>query len=655
LGSGLTLFIDYGEFIMQAQTYELNKTYTFFFDQLVRSKTFNVRKIKQELGAKEQAGIEELGRLILSQGLLQNLVGFEQKKGKRSTGLIEIVAGGRRLTAIGWLISQGLIDPQTFPIEVRVCSMKEAISKSLAENTGREALPPADQFRAFKAMADEGHSCEEIATAFGTDEVTIKRRLKLANVSPRLFALYEENQATLDQLMALALTDDHATQEQVWDSLPSYNRTHHQIRNLITTQEVDIRTSRAAQFVGLEEYEAAGGEVRRDLFSNKGDGFMKDAALLESLAVAKLERLTLALKDRGWAWIDYCTKMDYSDLQKFMRVKTFQAPFSEEDQAKYDEMAQRYKSLLEQIEAHEAEGSEEDSEDRRDAYCALQTERAELEQKIETIEEAYTAPDPEMAAIAGVVVTLDYNSEIQIHRGMVRPEDQAQLKKSADDGKQGQEQKPKAVHSERLNRQLTAHRTAALQTVLAQRPDVALVVLAHKLALEVFKFGRHYCSTPSAAQIRLEHTDLTREGEDVSGCRALEKFAETRSEWENRFPESPDDLFGWLLQQDQSVILELLAFCTAFSLNTVQSNEAENKAASEVAKAVNLDMADWWEPTRESYFAQVSKQHTINIVAAEISPEVAKPLADLKKIPLAEAAEQKLHGMRWLPPILKAA
>lgn len=647
------------------EAFTLGQIYKFKFGQLIRS-AINVRTKQERTSAKYQTGIEELGALILAEGLLQNLIGYQQKKGKKNTGIIEIVGGGRRYDALAWLVATGKIDPDTFEIEVRICTAAEAVAKSLTENSGREALPPADQFRAFQALADEGKTAEEIATAFGVDEVTIKRRLKLANVAPRLFALYEEGTATLDQLMALALTEDHATQEQVWDSLPQYNRTHHQIRNLITAQEVDTKNSKIARFVGLDEYEAAGGTVRRDLFSDNNGGFMKDAVLLESLAVEKLQRMTPELTNAGFAWVDYCTNISWDELNKFSRVKMVAAPFSDEDQAKYDAMQDRETAIDSELDdLHASLG--EDEEDPANAEVqakidALDAENEALQEAMRALQAAYPeTPDPAYVKMAGAIVTIEQEA-IKIHKGLVRPEDKKQLQTAAaisraESGEAPEEPaKAKSVHSEKLTRQLTAHRTAALQVMVAERADVGLVILAHKLALGAFGFGKHYCSTPSSAQITIQHTYLEREGEDVAASLAMSKFAEKHQAWSDLMPTDPDNLFGWLLEQEQQVILDLLAFCTAYSLNTVQMREdTKDVAAEQIAKAVKLDMADWWQPTRESYFSQVSKQHTIDVVSAQISPEVAKPMADMKKIPLTETAEQKMRDTRWLPPILKAA
>lgn len=653
------------------QAYEIGQIYKFRLKQLIRS-PFNVRSKTERNSEKYQNGVRnDLAPLIKAQGLLQNLIGFVQMKGKKPSGIIEIVGGGRRFDAITYLAESGQIDPATFEIEVKICTVEEAVAKSLTENSGREALPPADQFRAFQALKDAGKSIEEIATSFGVNEVTIERRLKLANVSPRLFALYEEDQATLDQLMALALTDDHTTQEQVWDSLTGYNRTHHAIRRLITTQEIDTRNNKVAKFVGLDEYAAAGGEVRRDLFSDDNDGFMKDAALLESLAVEKLKRLTPELDNAGWAWIDYCTTFSYDDQQKFHRVKMVAGALSAEDQAKCDELTAKQTTLEQEIEALEASITDDMTEEDEDAIgeqCdALCEQVADIERQIEAIHaKVPKTVDPAFAKIAGVVVTLGHNGELVKNEGMVRPEDkkgmqQAEDQRRAAAGEPALPTKEKSLYSEKLVRQMTGHRTAALQVLVSQQSHVALVIMLDQLVKQVFLCGRQFRSwTENVVQISVEHTDVSNEGESVANGRALAKFAEIKMAWEDRLPTNINTVFDWLMQQEQQTLLDLLAFCTAYSLNTIQSREVVSdlnrvRTINDYAKAVKLDMADWWEPTRETYFAQVSKQHIIEVVSQNVSPEAALPMADMKKVPLCETAEQHMAGKRWLPSVLKAA
>ena len=68
---------------------------------------------------------------------------------------------------------------------------------------------------------------------------------------------------------------------------------------------------------------------------------------------------------------------------------------------------------------------------------------------------------------------------------------------------------------------------------------------------------------------------------------------------------------------------------------------------------VGLDMAEWWAPTRESYFAHVSKALILEAVRDGVSEKDADALAGLKKDPMIEHAERLLSGRRWLPAVLR--
>ena len=77
-------------------------------------------------------------------------------------------------------------------------------------------MHPADEFEAFKALIDEGKGVKDVAARFGVSVLTVRRRLKLSALSPKLLALYREDGINLDQLMTLTLSDDHAVQERAW-------------------------------------------------------------------------------------------------------------------------------------------------------------------------------------------------------------------------------------------------------------------------------------------------------------------------------------------------------------------------------------------------------------------------------------------------------
>src|SRR5262245_11194053 len=154
------------------------------------------------------SSITELAASIARVGLLQNLAVIPAGDGER----FEVVAGARRLAALKLLAKKKRLSAN---YEVPCLLVPDASARTAGPtgNVQREAMHPADQFEAFAALIGEGRPVEDIAADFGVTPLVVQRRLKLANISPRLMADYREGNVNLDQLMALAITDDHAAQE----------------------------------------------------------------------------------------------------------------------------------------------------------------------------------------------------------------------------------------------------------------------------------------------------------------------------------------------------------------------------------------------------------------------------------------------------------
>src|SRR5690606_24821635 len=219
----------------------------------LRASKRNVRKIKQSIDA--------LAESIARVGLLQNLTVILARDGEH----YEVVAGGRRLAALKLLAKKRRIS-KDWEVPCLLVADASARTVSLTENVQREAMHPADQFEAFAALVAEGRPIEDIAADFSVTPLVVQRRLKLANVSPRLMADYRADAVTLDQLMALAITDDHSAQEAAFYDAPTWQRNPSALRERLTEREIDAHRHPLVRFVGLDAYEQAGGGIRRDLF-----------------------------------------------------------------------------------------------------------------------------------------------------------------------------------------------------------------------------------------------------------------------------------------------------------------------------------------------------------------------------------------------------
>jgi ParB family chromosome partitioning protein len=231
----------------------------------------------------------------------------------------EVVAGDRRLTALKLLAKKKRI-PADYEVPCLLVADASARTVSLAENVQRENMHPADQFAAFAALVKEGRPIEDIAADFGVSPLVVQRRLKLANVSPRLMADYRAGGVTLEQLMALTITDDHAAQEAAFYGAPEWQRSPSKLRERLTEREIDA-THALVRFVGLDTYRQAGGGIRRDLFAEGDAGtYLTDTAVLETLVRDKLATLAEDVRAEGWAWVEAVPHLAYEERQAFQNA-----------------------------------------------------------------------------------------------------------------------------------------------------------------------------------------------------------------------------------------------------------------------------------------------------------------------------------------------
>ncbi|WP_164893512.1 ParB/RepB/Spo0J family partition protein, partial [Mesorhizobium sp. M7A.T.Ca.US.000.02.1.1] len=193
---------------------------------------------------------------------------------------------------------------------VIVISAEDATAASLAENVQRENMNPVDELNAFKQLVDEGFTIDRVADTFGVTPLVVQRRLKLVAAAPELLELHGAGEISTDQMIALCATDDHEVQVKVWETHGgnTWNGPAKpaDLRRAILTREVEAdRDHRVAFIGGVAAYEAAGGEVRRDLFSTDGQAaILTDPELLDKLVADKLEATKENLLAEGWGWVE---------------------------------------------------------------------------------------------------------------------------------------------------------------------------------------------------------------------------------------------------------------------------------------------------------------------------------------------------------------
>lgn len=609
----------------------------------LRASKRNVRKTKTA-----GASIDALAESIARVGLLQNLTVILARDGEH----YEVVAGGRRLAALK-LLSKTRRIPKDWGVPCLLVADASARTVSLTENVQREAMHPADQFEAFAALVAEGRPIEDIAADFSVTPLVVQRRLKLANVSPRLLADYRADAVNLDQLMALAIIDDHAAQEAAFYDAPDWQRHPSALRDRLTEREIDAGHA-LVRFVGLGAYEAAGGGIRRDLFAEGDNGvYVTDAALLEMLVCQKLDSHAAEVKAEGWAWVDATPAATYADLQTFQRAPRERRSPTKRETDRMEKLQTKMQAIGEALDM----ALEEDDEEKADA---LQAEGDNVGEQLQALEDRLLDYAPNVKAAAGAVVTIDRQGEMVVHRGLLREVEARALRtlerlregfsgEEDANGDIGDDGPPKpACMSDRLAQRLSAHRTAALQIELARHSQAALAAVVHGMVQTVLLRDRYHrdrmpLGVSLTVQDRLE--GIAPDWKESPAAMALAELQRAAGE---TLPQDGAELFTVLLAMRQDELLALLAVCTAATVDVITSRATSQQPGMELAQAVGLDMAAWWQPTAEGYFMHISKAMILEAVG-EFAPDHVYRLEKLKKTELASEAERLVAGTGWMP------
>src|SRR5690606_32948854 len=159
-----------------------------------------------------------------------------------------------------------------------------------------------------------------------------------------------EGTLTLDLLTAFCVSEDQDRQRQVLEQMGPYTSVF-AIRRAMTEAKVRADDRRVG-FVGLETYEAEGGGVLRDLFTEDGGGWLEDPALLDRLVAEKLTVLAEEARQReGWKWAEACA--EFADVADFGRVYPVVNERSEADAAEMAALSAEYDRLISDAEAVE--------------------------------------------------------------------------------------------------------------------------------------------------------------------------------------------------------------------------------------------------------------------------------------------------------------
>jgi len=593
-----------------------------------------------------KVGMGELKASLLAHGLMQNLVVTDG-----GDGAFRVIAGGRRLAAIRSLQAEGKL-PEDFAVPCQVVTEEHSLEMSLAENTVRLAMHPADQFEAFAALIDKGDTAAEVAQRFGIEESLVLKRMKLARVAPQLLKEYRNDGMTLECLMAYTITDDHRRQIKVFKSLQDWQKTDPSAIRAALTEKMIQASSKIARFVGVEAYTAAGGTTRADLFGE--EVYLEKPALLQKLADEKLAGIRKELEAEGWGWIEINPERDYQSIYRCERLKPMLvgAP---------DELVALKSQLDAELEATEQALADTESDALLDQQEGLHNRLNEVEQKLA----GFVGFDSGHKKLAGCFVSIGQDGTPFLDKGLVKPEHRKQLAKLLKaDGSDGETDvvKQKNPLSESLRRDLAASRLQVAQVEIAKHPAIALDLLTFQAVSRLFD------SCPARDGTEIEFRSRQRKASDrAESSSAVQAFAVLGKSlplgWRKAKTEAAR--FEAFRELPQPAKLKLLAYCVAMTLQPKLAPATINEATA-YDMALDLtggDLSSFWRPAKDTFLSRINREQLLAIGRDTLGEAWAKLRATDKKALLVDQidrafADPAKHGQTaeqvnklksWLP------
>ena len=594
---------------------------------LVKS-PLNVRTIPYSVDS-----VRGLADSIEALGLLQNLIVHTLADGKSG-----VAAGGRRLTALQLLAQEDRLAADHTVMVKRVPDDIAALT-SVAENEQRAAMHPAEQISGFRTLAEQGKTPAQIGDALGFGSRHVQRMLKLANLAPALMEKLAQDELTVEQCQALCLEDDHARQVEVFESVKTSwsNAPAHLIKRAIT--ETEMRTDNAKfRFIGRDAYEDEGGYVREDLFSQEdGDG-TADSVLVERLVQEKLERIAQDIQQReGWTWSrGRAARIWYhSEGSEFVQPDEPDPVYTPEQQQRLDELHEQWNGY--------------------DSRC---DETDALEAEIESIEQAaeVSAWTDDMKSGAGVMVSL-YEGQVYVQRGVRLKADMPEETETSSVTVPFTSRQPDAAEgiSVPLLTKMSSERTLAVQAALMQQPEKAVALTVWRMCTCVFA-GCGTATHPFRISLTVSHGSLTENAPSGKEGAAYDLLMQEKARLKALLPEGWEKDFTTFFALDGGVLMSLMAFCTACSVDGVQTRDMGHTSRSTldtVEAAIGFHLRDWWQPTKDNYFGSLKHPQ---IVASLKEAGLTGAAGDAEKMKKGDAAAHAEHFMqhtRWVPAWLK--
>lgn len=625
---------------MASKTSSNTTTTEITFSALTAPEAINARGAdatgKGAAKAGKAAGIAELAASIDARGLVVPLV-VRPADGRAKR--YEVIDGRRRFLALQLLVrDQRWSKSDLVPVVVREEDDETALETSLIANIERAPMHPVDQHAVFTRLADRGRSPAEIGASFGLAERTVRQRLALGRLAPKVREAWKAGRIDEKAAQAFTLADNQSAQEAALASVMRSVGRSGRIDDWHVKRELTGSRPSAARVppVLVDAYLAAGGTITESLFED--ERLIDEPAVLKQVLHGVAEARRAELLAEGWSWValaselpDHRWRFDWDTV--LGHDATDEAPLTRAEQARYDELGLR----------------PDDDDDAAFAEQERILDRAKA--RLHT---------PELRARSGVVID-DRNYGLECAWGLIRPEGEASedtptaraTREHWDDEDQdnapgglpatepgssaGQSDgatKETATLSNALVESVTTWQTLAVADALPASPRLAL-----KAAIAALT-----CDSPWSAPLTLR---IDARANLFGSPRSGAGFAAT---------------LAGLDGLSDVALLDRFARLMAGALDLVARHaEAERDAHAALVDKLPADAylaAARQRFLAEDYFKRAPREASLaaldEMVEAGLvpAPEV-EALADARKTDVADVAARAAGACGWLPPLLR--
>lgn len=580
----------------------------------------NVRKAKTN--KKEDA---RLKASIKAVGILKNLLIAVEAD---SDGRHPVYGGQRRYSCAMELFAEG-----DWPDERLVlCTPKkrdEAEMLSTMENI-HEPMHPADEFMAYKAMADKGLSIDEIAIAFGESKGHVKRLLRLSSVEPTIVEAFREGKLGMEAVIAFAITTDQEKQLACYNALKKNGLRAWDVKRYLTGNYLES-SAPIVKFVGLQAYKNAGGVTNADFFSKTV--YVLDPELIDKLAKEKLESICDKIRAE-WKWVEIVDG-EYHANRVGRRISGELVGVPQEIE---DELA----AAEAELDALTDKDQDELTEDDENRFQALEDRIDELNDKKEEFREFTT----EQKGYAGCAVCIGHDGELKVVRGLVKPVDDPEKARGGDNldlipGSGVVEEK--SIESNVLKQDLAAYRLQAFQATLLKQEALMQDLLVFTLAVDVLGRFQFYSSLKGTANVfNAVEIEKTEAAAVIAAAREA-----LNTDWLAKHSES--EQFEAFMTLNSGEKRRIMAYCVAATMRAPYKNK-EDDIMSWVGEQIGFSVGGLWAPTVNNYFGRIPKKALLAIGEKHIGEDWVKANAGQKKEVVASqlAENEKMKG--WIPP-----